>query len=320
MKVIFMGTADFSVRILKDLLKSRHEIVGVVCQPDKKGNRNKLIESEVSVYANEKGLKLYKFEKISRDGVEDLKMLNADIMVTAAYGQMLSNEILSIAQYGVINVHGSLLPKYRGASPVQSAIKDGARETGVTIMQTVKNMDEGDILDYEKVTISKNMTADELFIKLTEIGAPLLIKVLDNIEEGKKNPIKQNKIKYNSENKTCCKSSYCSKIKRNDEQIDWNKTAQQIHNQIRALSSNPAARTSLNGKIFKIFCSEINNRIDNNIAGKVLEANKNGIIIGCGKGSIKVTECCLEGGKRMSYRDFVNGKKIKSGDMLGGER
>jgi len=318
MRIVFMGTPQFGADILNKLVASRHEVVGVFCQPDRKGNRNKLIECETAKHAACcEGIPVFKCERVSRDGLDTLKELAPDVIVTAAYGQMLSDAVLSVARFGVLNVHGSLLPRYRGASPVQSAIIDGARLNGVTIMKTVKKMDAGDVLRHVFVEITPDMTASDTFKVFADKGGDALLEVLDEIENGRSVAIPQNRIKFNPENKTFVKPSYCKKLTKDDEKINWNESAVKVHRRIMGLSENPCAYTMLNGQVFKIYRSRVSEIKTLAEAGEVIRADKTGITVACRRGAVDILEGCLQGGKKMGYRDFVNGKKIKVGDILG---
>lgn len=309
MKVVFLGTPDFAVPSLNALIKSKHEVLAVVTQPDKKvGRERKLCYSPVKTLALEHGVKVLQFNKIRIEGVDELKNLNADIMISCAYGQILSQEIIDIAPYGIINVHGSLLPKYRGASPIQQAVIDGEEETGITIMQTEAGIDTGDILSVVKTKIGEDETAGELFERLSYLGGELLIETLDKIEQGKITPIKQDDSK----------ATHVSMIKKEDGLIDFTKPAVVIFNKIRGMNPWPVAYTRLNDKMLKIFKSEVVLvDAENAKEGEVVFADKNlGLIVKCGQGFLKITELQLEGGKRMASYDFLLGRKIAVGDIL----
>lgn len=309
MKVVFLGTPDFAVPSLSALIKSKHEVLAVVTQPDKRvGREQKLSYSPVKTLALEHGIKVLQFNKIRLEGVEELKNLNADIMISCAYGQILSQEIIDIAPHGIINVHGSLLPKYRGASPIQQAVIDGESETGITIMQTEAGIDTGDILSVVKTKISDDETAGELFDRLSYLGGELLIETLDKIEQGKITPIKQDDSK----------ATHVSMIKKEDGLIDFTKPAVVIFNKIRGMNPWPVAYARLNGKMLKIFKSEVVLvNAENAKEGEVVFADKNlGLVVKCGQGFLKITELQLEGGKRMSSHDFLLGRKIAVGDIL----
>ncbi len=306
MKIVFLGTPDFAVPSLKKIFNSKHEILAVVTQPDKpKGRSAVLTYSPVKETALSLGLKVLQYEKISLQGVEELKSLNADIMVTCAFGQILSKAIIDIAPKGIINVHGSLLPKYRGASPIQWSVLNGDKETGITIMQTEVGVDTGDILAVEKTPIGEDETAGELFDRLSEIGADLIVKTLDKIESGDITPIKQDNEK----------ATVVKMLKKQDGAIDWSLSAQEIKNKVRGMNPWPCAFTTLNGKTLKIFSCEIS--CLNGKIGEVVKADKDGLTVACGQGSVNLKEIQLEGAKRMSYKDFLLGRRISVGDILG---
>lgn len=310
MKVIFLGTPDFAVPSLEALLKSDHEVLAVVCQPDRRvGRDQKLTFPPVKEIALKHGVKVLQYEKIRLEGVDDLKSLAPDIMVSCAFGQILSQEIIDIAPHGIINVHGSLLPKYRGAAPIQQSVIDGETETGVTIMQTEKGIDTGDILSVSKTPISERETAGELFDRLSVIGANLLIETLDKIENGKIVPVKQDDSK----------ATHVSMIKKEDGLIAWNDSAKNIFNKVRGMNPWPVAFTKLNGKTLKIYSSTIVDFCsDNNIiSGSVVSADaNNGFIVNTGDGYLRLDEIQLEGSKRLSAHDFLLGRKIAVGTIL----
>ncbi|MBO5926846.1 MAG: methionyl-tRNA formyltransferase [Clostridia bacterium] len=307
MKVVFLGTPDFACEALKAIFNSTHEILAVVTQPDKPVGRKGIITpSDVKVLANNLGLKTLTYNKISVEGVEDLKSLNPDIMVTCAYGQILSREVLDIAKHGIINVHASLLPKYRGASPIQWAIINGDEKTGVTIMQTEEGVDTGDIIAYKEVLIGKTQTAGELFEVLSKVGAELIVKTLDDIEKGIATFIKQDGSK----------ASKVGMIKKQDGLLDFSKPSSSIVNLIRGLNPWPIAFTYYNGKMLKIYSAEISSGKGN--IGEVLFADdKNGIVIATGDTAIKINELQLEGSKKMTAKDFLLGRKIPVGYKFG---
>lgn len=310
MKIVFLGTPSFAVPSLNALIASRHEVLAVVCQPDKKvGREQKVVFSPVKELALKNGIKVLQYEKIRRDGVEELRSLGADLMVSCAYGQILSQEIIDIAPHGIINVHGSLLPKYRGAAPIQQAVIDGETETGITIMQTDVGIDSGDILSVVKTPIYEKETAGELFDRLSLLGADLLLETIDKIENGTIKPVKQD------ENK----ATHVSMIKKQDGLIDWNNTATQIFNKVRGMNPWPVAFTHINGKLLKFFDCEVFgcNFEDNAVCGEIVKCDYNfGIIVKCGKGYLKLNRLQEEGGKQLSANDFVSGRKLSVGSIL----
>ncbi len=308
MRVIFLGTPDFAKICLEKLVLSKHEIVAVVCQEDKPSGRgNKLKSPPTKIWAMEHNIPVYQFHKIRVDGVDTLKSLNADIMVTSAYGQILSQEIIDICPHKIINVHGSLLPKYRGASPIQTAILDGETKTGVTIMRTESGIDTGDMLLSEEVDIAKDDTYGTLSEKLANVGANLLIKALDIIEAGKDEWIKQDEEK----------ATHTKMIKPQDEFLDFNQSASDIVNKVRALNPNPVAKMKLNGEVFKVFVAKVSDVLENGEAGEVLSASpKAGLKIACSRGAVEIVELQAPSGKRMLAKSYLNGKKIEVGTKV----
>ena len=301
MRIVFLGTPDFAILPLRAINDSKHEIVAVVTQPDRPVGRKAIITPcAVKVEAKNLGLNVLTYEKISKEGVEDLKALKPDIMVTCAFGQILSQEILDIAKHGVINVHASLLPKYRGSAPIQYSIINGDSVTGITVMQTALGVDTGDILYQEQLEILPNETAGELFDRLSTLGAVSIIKALEGIENGSLKPIKQDESK----------ATHVKMLSKKDGEIDFNKTAIEIHNLIRGLNPWPIAYTYYQGKTLKIHKAQVCDLNGN--AGEVLSVNES-IVIGCNKNSISVLELQLEGGKKMGAKEFLLGHKLNVG-------
>ena len=300
MKVIFLGTPEFAVNVLEKINTSSHKIVAVVCQPDKPNGRgNKLVPPPVKVKANELGLPVYQFEKIRRDGVESLKSFNADIMVTAAYGQILSQEIIDICPNGIINVHGSLLPKYRGASPIQMSIINGDEETGVTIMQTEAGIDTGDMLISGSLKIEDNDTYGTLSEKLSMLGANLCVDALNLIDKGEAKFIKQDELK----------ATHTSMFKKEDTIINFNKSAKEIVNLVRGL----------NRESYKVFEAKAVEYVGDEQNGTVLLANsKKGLVIKCEGGAVEIVEMTAPNSKRMLAKSYLNGKSIELGSVCNG--
>lgn len=301
MKVIFLGTPDFAVLALRAVNNSKHQVVGVVTQPDKPVGRKGIITpSALKVEAINLGLNVFSYEKIRVQGVEDLKSLNADIMVTCAFGQILSQEILDITKHGVINIHASLLPKYRGSSPIQHAIINGDKKTGVTIMQTELGVDTGDILMQESIDIMPNETAGELFDRLSVLGADLIVKALDDIESGEIIKVKQDESL----------ATHVKMLSKTDGLIDFSKPSIVINNLIRGLNPWPVAYTIYEGKTLKIYKAEV---VDiSGTSGEVIKSDKE-LIIACGEKALKLIEVQLEGSKKMPIKDFLLGHKIDVG-------
>ena len=307
MKIVFLGTPDFACEALNAIINSKHEVLAVVTQPDKPvGRKAILTPSPVKVLAESKGIKTLTYNKIRLEGVEDLKALNPDIMVTCAYGQILSREILDIAKHGVINIHASLLPKYRGASPIQWAVINGDKTTGVTIMQTEEGVDTGDIIDFKEIEIDINETAGELFERLSKVGAELIVKVLNDFENSNVSFKKQDESK----------ASKVGMIKKEDGKINFNNSAKSIVNLIRGLNPWPIAFTNYEGKTLKIYASEVVDISGN--AGEVLLSSLNdGIVVGTGDKAIKIKELQLEGSRKMTVKEFLVGRKIPVGYKFG---
>ena len=314
MRIIFLGTPEFAVSCLDALCKSKHEIVAVVTQPDKPSERGNKIEfSKVKQYAINNRLPLFQFLKISRDGVIDLKMLKPDLMVTAAYGQILSQEVIDIPKYGIINVHASLLPKYRGASPIQTAIINGDSKTGITIMKTDIGLDTGDIVSQREVEISEDDNAGTLTEKLSQVGAKLLLETIDSIENGTATYEKQDNLL----------ASVTRKIKKEDSVIIWNKSSREIVSLINGTNPSPIARTTLKSELIKIYKAKpvdfILSDQDNILeAGSVLSCSsaKRGLFIKTGNTAIEILSMQFPGGKILDGKALINGRKIAVGDKF----
>lgn len=308
MKIVFMGTPDFAVPCLQKLIESKHEVVGVFSQPDKKvGRKQILTPPQVKALAVENNLPVFQPNSLKTgEAYNIIKELNPDLIVVVAYGKILPKEILDYSKYGCINVHASLLPKYRGAAPIQWSVLNGDKETGVTVMQMDVGLDTGDMLYVEKTDIGINETSEELFDRLSVIGADALIKTIDMIE-----------------NKTIVKTpqpegdfGYAAMIDKSMCMIDWNKSAFEIHNKIRGLQSWPVALTKLNGKNLKIHKSVLSNVLAND-TGKIVN-NKNVLTVCCGDGKcIDILEVQLDGKKRMDTKSFLSGNKVDIGTFLG---
>ena len=311
MRVVFMGTPTFAVGSLKALTESgKHEIVGVVTQPDRpKGRGNKILMTPVKEYALEQGFPVYQPEKVKTpEFVQILRDMNPEIIVVAAFGQFLSKDILDMPKYGCINVHASILPKYRGAAPIQYAIIKGEKESGVTIMQMDIGMDTGDMIDKVVVPISENMTMGELHDELMVKGADLLITVMDQIAEGTAKPIPQN----NDE------ATYATLLNRSMECIDWTKSAKEVHDLIRGFNPEPSTFTNLpNGKKLKIWGSLLTDKTSQAKPGTVIEISKRTFFVACGIGVIEITEVQPESKKRMPAQVFINGRGVQVDDVLG---
>lgn len=310
MRIVFMGTPDFAVGSLKALCESgKHEILAVVTQPDRpKGRGNKLLQTPVKEYALAQGLTVYQPQKVKTpEFVELLHELQPELIVVAAFGQFLSKEILELPKYGCINVHASLLPKYRGAAPIQYAIIKGEKESGVTIMQMDIGMDTGAMLDKVVVPIAENTTMGELHDALREQGAALLLQVIDKIATGT----------AVAEPQDDAQATYATLLDRSMEHIDWSKTAQEVHNLIRGFNPAPSTFTKLpNGKSLKIWGSKMTDKSSAAAAGTVIATGKHSFFVACGEGVLEITEVQPESKKRMPAQVFLNGRGVQEGDLL----
>lgn len=308
MNVLFMGTPEFAVPSLEMLIKN-HNVLAVVTQPDKpKGRGRKLSFSHVKEKALQNNIEVLQSESVKEKSfVEKLKSYNADIIITVAFGQMLSEDILNMPKYGCINVHGSLLPKLRGAAPIQWSIINGDEKTGVTIMYMAKGIDTGDMILKEEIEIFQNETYGTLHDRMKYIGADCLEKALNLIEKNNFTRIPQN----NSE------STYAPMITKETEHIDWSKPSQNIINLLNGLNPQPGAYTSYGDKIFKIWVAEdFNEDFPNNQFGEISEITKKGIVVKTGSGSVIIKEIQEKGGKRMPADAYMRGHDVKKGIVL----
>lgn len=304
MKVIYLGTPEFAVKPLEKIINSDlHEVVAVVCQPDRPVGRKAIVTPPpVKVVAEKYGIPVLQFEKIRNGGAEELKKFNADIMVTCAYGQILSKEILEVCPKGVINIHASLLPKYRGAAPIQYAIVNGEKKTGVTIMKTEEGLDTGDIIAAYETEIGETETAGELSERLSELGAEHICGVLSDIENNAAAYTKQNDAE----------ATVVKTIKKEQTEVDFAKSGREVACFINGMS--PLAFAVCNGKNFKFYRAKAAGI--GGEAGEVIVADKK-LIIGCGENSVEILEIQEEGGKKLCAKDFLNGRKLKLGDRFG---
>lgn len=312
MRVVFLGSPDFAIESLRALIESHHEVLAVVTQPDAEAGRgHKVLPCAVKEFAAHAGLRVLSYEKISRDGLDDLKLLAPDIMITCAYGQILSQAIIDIPRFGIINVHGSLLPKYRGAAPIQTAVIDGETETGVTIMQTEAGLDTGDILKVGRMEIGENETSGELMARLSGLGAKLLLETLDDFEKG---TITRTRQVSND-------ATFTTKLTKLNCSINFNKTAKQVHNLVRGANPDPIARTSLNGEAVKIYETRVRPDIASTAdkAGTIIAPTsaKAGVFVQCGFGVIEIVKMQLPNGKVVDAKALVGGRKLSTGQVFG---
>lgn len=309
MKIVFMGTPDFAVGALEAIIKAGHQVTAVVTQPDKPKGRSKEMQiTPVKACALKYDIPVFQPVKIKTpEAVEQLRTYEADIYVVAAFGQILSKEILDMPKFGCVNIHASLLPKYRGAAPINWVIIDGEKETGVTIQQMNEGIDTGDILAKTVVPIEAKETAETLFDKLAQTGAELIVETLVKIEAGEVTPVKQNDAD----------SCYAKMLLKSMGNIDWSKSAVAIERLVRGLNSWPSAYTSYHGKTMKIWASDVSDKTADGTPGMVIAVEKDAIYVKTGDGSLKITEVQLEGKKRMPVKDFLLGYQVKTGEMLG---
>ena len=308
MRILYMGTPDFAVGALKALYDAGHEICGVFTQPDRpKGRGGKVLFPPVKEMAVELGLDVYQPVKIKdEEYVNIIKELAPDLAVVAAFGQILSKEILDIPKYGCVNIHASLLPKHRGASPIQQAVIDGDSESGITIMMMDEGLDTGDILIQKKVSIDEKETGGSLFDKLAECGSSLILEAVEMLASGDYELTPQGDD-----------FSYAGIIDKKRGCIDFSMEAVQIERLIRGLNPWPSAYTKLNGKTLKIWEADVCDEETCEPYGMITDISQNGIIVSTGNKKLILREVQPEGKKRMSVKDYLNGARIEVGTMLG---
>ena len=307
MRVLFMGTPEFSLFSLKALHASRHTVIGVVTQPDKpKGRGYELQPPPVKIYAQSEDIPVFQPETLRNDAfLEPLKALDPDVIVVAAYGKILPSYVLRYPRFGCVNIHGSLLPEYRGAAPMQRAILDGKPFTGITTMHMDEGLDTGKMLLKREVPILARDNFETLHDKLGPVGAELLLETLDGLEAGTIEPQEQDESK----------ATYAAKIEKADCEIRWSLDAATLHNRVRGLSPFPLAFTHLpDGKLLKIVSAEPGPDMKD-VPGRVVSLD-GGIVVACGEGSLRLLGVLPEGKGRMRAQDFVNGRKISIGDCL----
>ncbi len=312
MRIIFLGTPEFAVPSLKKLHESKHEVIGVVCQPDKPvGRGGKIKICAVKEYALNNNIPVYQYNKIKLEGVEELRSLNADVMVTCAYGQILNKELLELTPIGVINIHGSLLPKYRGAAPIQWSVIDGEKETGITILKSDIGIDDGDMLLKKSCEILENETAGELSIRLAELGAECIIEALDMIENKKAVFEKQDHSK----------ATVCKMLTSEMAKIDFNINASNVRNFINGFNPSPVAYFIYKGKRFKVYNASLPKNllinVNDFVAGQIVIAkSKQGLFVKCLDGVVSIDRIQAENGKVLNVKDFLNGNSFIEGDII----
>ena len=308
MKIVFMGTPDFAATVLKQLLALRHDVVLVVSQPDRPvGRKKELMQTPVKAVATKNGIPVFAPEKIRTD-YQAIIDAAPDLIITAAYGQIIPKVLIDLPRLGCVNVHASLLPKYRGGAPIHQAIIDGEAKTGVTIMYMDVTMDTGDIISQVEVPIGQDDDVGTMFFKLGSVGSKLLVETLPSIESGTNERHVQDHAK----------ATYAHNIKRENERIDWMKTAQEVHNKIRGLNPWPTAYTSINGVNVKVFKAGILQEETAAAPGTILNVMADVITVATkDNGVIGIKELQVAGKKRMEIRDLLNGDHpFKVGEMF----
>lgn len=326
MRVVFMGTPDFAVGALESIIQAGHDVAAVVTQPDKPKGRGKEMQmTPVKACAVSHEIPVFQPIKVKEsEAVEQLRKYGADVFVVAAFGQILSQEILTMPKYGCVNIHASLLPRYRGAAPIQWAIINGEKTTGVTIMQMDQGIDTGDMLMKEEVPISARETADSLHDKLAQAGARLIVEALAQIEKGEITPVRQN------EEESC----YAKMLHKSMSRIDWQQDAVRLDHLIRGLISWPGASCAYRGKMLKIWEEDVACADEKTAAaedaknvqstalpnsaepGTIVRVEKDSFYVQTGEGILKITAVQPEGKKRMAVRDFLLGYPMKAGEKL----
>ena len=310
MKVIFFGTPEYAVPSLKAIYESHHEVVAVVSQPDKaKGRSNKIVPTPVKALALEYNTPVFQYEKIRKEDISELLSIDADIMVSCAYGQIFDEKILFAKKYGMINLHGSILPKYRGSSPIQWALINNEKKTGVTILKSDIGMDDGNIIAINEIEITEDDNAITLFEKLSQLSAEMIVPTLDDIESGKALLIPQN------ENE----ATHCHMLDGSMSKIDFADTKENIIAKIKGLAMWPNANMTIDGVYFKLYnAKEYKTDLDlsNYKDGEVVVAsNKQGLVIKCSNGFVEITELLPINSKKMNAKSYLNGKTINLGSI-----
>lgn len=309
MRVVFMGTPDFSVGTLEAIVEAGHEVAAVVTQPDKPKGRGKTVQfTPVKEKAMEYGFPVYQPQRAREESfVEELRKLQPEVIVVVAFGQILPKAILEMPKYGCINVHASLLPKYRGAAPIQWAVIDGEKESGVTTMQMNEGIDTGDILLMKKIPIEEKETGGSLFDKLAAAGAQLLVETLEQVQQGSIQPVPQDHSI----------ATHAKMLDKTLGDIDFKKSAVEIERLIRGLNPWPSAYTRLNGKTLKIWDANVRNQDMDGKPGEVVFVSKDEIFVKTKEGLLELVEIQLEGKKRMTTDTFLRGYSLEKGTMLG---
>lgn len=309
MRVVFMGTPDFAVGTLEAIVEAGHEVVAVVTQPDKpKGRGGAMAMSAVKECAIKHNLTVLQPVKAREESfVEELRTYNSDVIVVVAFGQLLPASIIHMPKYGCINVHASLLPKYRGASPIQWAVLDGCEYSGVTTMQMDEGLDTGDILEVAKVKLDEKETGGSLFDRLSVVGAELLVETLKKAESGELHPVKQDDNE----------ATYVKMLNKSFGLLDFTKKPEVLERMVRGLNPWPSAFTHIEGKLLKIWDASVEATDDDKECGSVVTDQKTYFKVKCDGGYLVINELQLEGKKRMKTADFLRGYSVKDNEKLG---
>ena len=301
MRVVFMGTPDIAATCLQKILADGFDVVGVYTQPDRpKGRGMKMVASPVKQVAQAANIPVFQPENFrEEETVQQLRDLKPDVCAVVAYGRILPQKVLDIPTFGCINIHASVLPKYRGSAPYQWAVLDGLKETGVTAMYLCREMDAGDIIDVSRTPIGENETAGELLDRLAVLGADLLSKTLTRFDSGEQ-------VVGTPQNPA--EVSYAPMLDKTMCPIDWTKSARQVHDHVRGLHPWPVATMELQGKLFKVHETRVVS--GSGQPGSILELNKNGLVIACGEGAVEIRSLQAEGGKRMAAPDYFRGHPL----------
>jgi len=306
LRTVFMGTPDFALQTLQGLIDAGCKMVGVYTQPDRpKGRGKQLAAPPVKELAQKYDIPVYQPLKLRQpEAVAELEALAPDLIVVVAYGQILPKSVLEIPAHGCINVHASLLPKYRGAAPINKAIIDGETETGITTMYMDVGLDTGDMLVKKTLAIGPEETAGELHDRLASLGRETMEETLRRLCAG----TLQREVQDDEQ------STYASMMRKEDGRIDWNRSAQEIHNHVRGLDPWPGAYTTINGELLKL--AETSPEAAEGLPGSVIAADKNGVCVACGSGSLRIQQLQLAGRKRLAAADFLRGCPLEAGAMM----
>ena len=309
MKLVYMGTPDFAVPPLTALVEAGHEVAAVVTQPDKpKGRGKAVLMTPVKEKALSYGIPVYQPARVKKDEefLKTLREINPDAIVVAAFGQILPKEILELPKYGCVNIHASLLPKYRGAAPIQWAVIDGEKESGITTMMMDVGLDTGDMLDRTVIPLAEDETGGSLFEKLSRAGGPLILKTLEALENGTAVRTKQPEEG----------ATYAGMLDKSLGNIDWTQSAAKIERLIRGLNPWPSAYTGYKGKTMKLWAADVLKGTFEGVPGEIIMVEKERFLVRTGDGALAVKELQLEGKKRMDAASFLRGFSLEEGEIL----